>query len=76
MSVKGYICGTDIAEVHMGATDVIIYPSAAALKKKRKCWEECGIVEIEVNGKYIVDPMPIDEIVKRSKRSKRETGIL
>lgn len=70
MSIKGYICGTDITDVNLGATDVVIYPSIEELKKKRSCWEECGIVEIELDGKYVTSPMPIEEVIKRSKNEK------
>jgi hypothetical protein len=44
----GYICGTDVLEISLGATDIIIYPSITELKKKSKCWKECGIVEIKL----------------------------
>lgn len=72
MSVKGYICGTDTTEINLGATDVIIYPSVAALKKKRKCWKECGILEIEVEGRYVTPPTTIEQIIKIAKRIKNE----
>lgn len=48
--LKGYICGTDISDISLGASDVVIYPSVALLKKKRSCWKECGIIEINLSG--------------------------
>ncbi len=49
MKSKGYICGTDPMDVTLGASDVVIYSSIKALKKKRSCWKECGILEIDLS---------------------------
>lgn len=48
MIVKtGYIC--EIAYDHeLEYTDVKIYYSIATLKEHTKCWQECGIVEVEI----------------------------
>lgn len=64
--VVGFICGTDELDVSLGATDVVIYPSVELLKEKRKCWEECGVQEVLL-GEFVVQPMPLEEIVKRAK---------
>lgn len=56
--IKGYMCATDPTDIHLGANDVVIFSSIKALKKKRTCWEECGIVEIEIKPKLIVKGKP------------------
>ncbi len=53
--LKGYICGTDITDIFLGANDVKIYSSIKDLKKSRSCWKECGIVELDLSKpKYVV----------------------
>lgn len=48
MTTKQYLCGTDYRhEMQMGSA--IFYPTEAALKASSQCWEECGIVEIELD---------------------------
>lgn len=55
--VKGYICGTDLQDISLGAKDVVIFPTVKFLKKKRSCWKECGILELNLsNAKYISKP--------------------
>ena len=50
----GYICGTAPTDLHLGATDIIVYPTVAALKKGRKsCWKECGIMAL-YSGEMVV----------------------
>ena len=45
---KYYLCGIAF-QTELGHTDEIdIFESVDALKAKHTCWEECGIVEIEV----------------------------
>lgn len=48
---KVYLCATDwtweVGE-EMANPNVVVYPSVESLKKHRKCWETCGIVEIEM----------------------------
>ena len=54
--VTGYMC--KIAFDHELGCDyhgTTVYPSLTALKENHKCWEECGIVEVEVIGKEIVN---------------------
>lgn len=53
-TLKGYLCGNDPCDISMGANDVVIFSSIEALKKKRTCWKECGIIEIEIKGKVKV----------------------
>lgn len=52
--IKGYLCGTDLLDIKLGADDIKIFSSIETLKEARLCWEECGIVEIELNPKVIV----------------------
>lgn len=49
----GYICGTDPTDIHLGATDVVIFPTIKQLKKKRSCWKECGIYEVHLGVKKV-----------------------
>ena len=45
--MKIYMCG--IAwECELGETDVKVYSSEKCLKEDHDCWEECGIVEVEI----------------------------
>ena len=46
--VLGYICGIDYQH-ELGECDITIYATLESLKKKTKCWKECGIVELGVN---------------------------
>lgn len=68
--LKLYVCTEDwYSELgqEMAKPDVVMYPSVKSLKKHRTCWEECGIVELEVKlARTIVKPMPLKEIVKRA----------
>ena len=64
--VIGFICGNDDLDLNLGATDVVIYPTIDALKKARKCVDECGVVEVLL-GEVVQQPMPLKEIVKRAK---------
>lgn len=68
--VLGYICITDCTDLHLGAKDVIIYPTIVSLKKAKSCWMECGIIEV-VTGATVKKPMSIQQIIKRAR--KRET---
>lgn len=58
--LKGYICGTDIMDISLGANDVVIFSSIDSLKKKRKCWKECGIIEIDLSN--------LKKILKKDKK--------
>lgn len=52
--LKVYMCAMDPTDIALGAIDVIVYPTIAALKKKRTCWKECGIIEIEIKPKLVL----------------------
>lgn len=58
--VIGFICGEDDTDLHLGATDVIIYPTVEALKEARKCWTTCGIVEVKL-GEFIEPFIPYSD---------------
>lgn len=48
----GYMCKTDYEyELENAAGGVEIYSSVEDLKKHKKCWEDCGIVEVELAAK-------------------------
>ena len=55
-TIKGYMCATDWDIELPLAPDVEfpeIYKSQKALKRARKCWQECGIVQVEVSFKRL-----------------------
>lgn len=43
----GYMCRVDY-DHELGSTDVVVYPTLQALREAHPCWEECGIVMVEV----------------------------
>lgn len=49
--LKVYICGTDFQH-HLGpggdVDGVEIFNTLADLKRKKPCWKECGVVELEI----------------------------
>lgn len=58
---KGYTCG--VAWQHELDNDYIkIFKSIKDAKKAKPCWDECGIVELEVSLKKWVEPQ---ELVKK-----------
>lgn len=54
-----YVCGVDWQEEIGECNDVKLYSSIEALKKARQCWQECGIVEIEITVKKWVEPQKL-----------------
>jgi hypothetical protein len=53
--VSGFMCMIDWeCELGMASGGNIIYPSVEDHKRCHPCWEECGIVEVEVRFKRIV----------------------
>lgn len=47
-----YLCGVDWQH-ELGETDCRLFKSVEELKKEMPCWEECGILEIKLIGKWI-----------------------
>jgi hypothetical protein len=46
---RGFMCATDWQyEIGNAADGNKVFPSVRALKEHMTCWEECGIVEVEV----------------------------
>jgi hypothetical protein len=56
-SVIGYMCRTDF-EYELGAASGgnAVYPSMADIKARRSCAAACGIVEVEVRFRRLVEP--------------------
>ena len=51
----GYMCRTDFeCELGHAKGGNIVFPSIADAKENLKCWESCGIVEVEVTFKKVV----------------------
>jgi hypothetical protein len=53
-SLKIYLCGTDMQDIALGATDIIAYPTLKSLKKNRSCLDECGYVVCELKMKKVL----------------------
>lgn len=75
MSPKGkqiyYMCGVDYQhELGEAADGTPLYPSAESLKKYRKCWKQCGIVEIEVEIKDVKWVEPQDFSLENFEKNK------
>jgi hypothetical protein len=66
---KLYACGVDWQHEIGEASDLEgkmpLYSSVEVLKKSRKCWQECGIVELEISLKGWVEPQDLSGTVKR-----------
>lgn len=60
---KLYTCGVDwqheIGEAPDLEGKMPFYSTVKELKKKRTCWEECGIVEVEVKLTKWVEPQKL-----------------
>jgi hypothetical protein len=50
-----YICGV-AWEHHLGETPEMLYNTKKELKSKVPCWEECGIIKVEMKGKWTTLP--------------------
>ena len=48
--MKKYLCGVSFQFEVGECDDIHFYDSIKELKKKGKCWKQCGIVEIEFDG--------------------------
>jgi hypothetical protein len=53
--VIGYMCRIDF-QCELGECPVTVYSSIESLKKKHPCWEQCGIMEVRVQGIRAVVP--------------------
>lgn len=53
--VIGYMCKTDFDD-ELPNSETYVYPSIEELKEKRPCVAECGIVEVEVKLRRVVQP--------------------
>ena len=55
-TVTGYMCTTDWEhELGVSADPSQIFASAQALKFKKRCWPECGIVRVTVTFEELVE---------------------
>lgn len=72
-SIKLYVCGIDWdVEANYWkemSTLPVLYPSIKQLKKDRLCWQECGIVELNVSlTKWVLKQNLIGIPIKDEKR--------
>jgi len=44
----GYMCGTDLHTELSAGGEGKIYPTVKKLKKLQECWDECGIVKVQI----------------------------
>ena len=57
MSKTGYMCEIDFdCELGRAKGGTRVYPSIEDLKERHDCWEECGIVEVEVRMVRQISP--------------------
>ena len=49
-TLKLYMCMIDWQhELGEAADGTLVYPSLRALQKYHACWEECGVIEVDVS---------------------------
>ena len=53
-TITAYMCGTDFT-CEAGHTVVTTYASVESMKSMNSCWEECGIVEVEIRFKKLIE---------------------
>jgi hypothetical protein len=53
---KVYVCGTDWDWEIGEAPSCDVYDSVESLKRKKTCWKQCGIVELEVRLSKVIEP--------------------
>jgi hypothetical protein len=72
---KVYVCGVDWQH-EMEDVAVLVQPSVEALKKgsASKCWEQCGVVELEVTFKRWVEPQDLGTSTKRESKAKPKSS--
>lgn len=67
-TVRGFMCKTEwdyeLADASDGAR---VYPSESAVRRERKCTEQCGIVEVEVSFVSLVQPEDWSDVVGQVK---------
>jgi hypothetical protein len=59
----GYMCKTDFDyELGEAADGSRVYPSVESLKKYSPCYKQCGIVEVEVRFKSVVQESDFSDL--------------
>ena len=58
---KIYVCGVEYQH-ELGETSVVAYTSAQSLKKHKKCWKGCGIVELKVHARRWVEKQDLSKV--------------
>jgi len=67
---KVYMCGVDWQhEIGAAMGGNTVHPSVEDLKKHRKCWKSCGIVEIEVKFVKWVEPQDFSDFGGKNESS-------
>lgn len=52
----GYMCGVDFQHEFDHPTSIGLYTDVNSLKSASPCWEECGIVKVEITVAEWVEP--------------------
>jgi len=53
--IKAYLCNGDFYyELPNEAEDIILSPSIEALKRRKKCWKSCGILQVEITVTKVI----------------------
>jgi len=69
ITCRGFMCLTDWEHEIGHATDGNkVYPSLKALKEHMRCWNECGVIEVEVRAIRIAVPQNFDSITLAGKK--------
>jgi len=72
--IKVYACGVDFQHELGEVSDYTkVYSSPEDLKRQAPCWEECGIVELEVKLSKWIEPQDLFKNVKKkvAKKTKK-----
>ncbi len=63
---KVYVCGVDWQHELGEVSDYTkVYSTVEDLKRQRSCWEECGIVELEVKMTKWMEPQNLFKNIKK-----------
>lgn len=61
--VVGYMCAVDFnCELGHAAGGNTVYGSVADLKSHKKCWAQCGIVEVKVEFSKEIEPQDFTSV--------------
>ena len=69
----GYMCGNGFNTELSAGGDARIYATLKRLKKYETCWEECGIVKVEIDAiRTVKKGMTLKQIVAHQKKREKK----